>query len=538
MDTTLKRYIQRRDFLALCGTGALTSLLASCATSQPPVADATAAATARPTATPSPTQPPTLTENDWQHLTKNLHGTLVRPGNSQYADAIQLFNPRFDSIHPAAVAYCSSPADVQACLAFAQRFRLPLTPRAGGHSYAGYSTTTGIVIDVTRMNTVTANLQGKTATIGAGARLIDVYTTLAAQGLALPAGSCPTVGIAGLTLGGGVGVLDRKFGLTCDNLQSAQVVLADGRQVTCDASQNSDLFWALRGGGGGNFGVVTEFTFQVYPLSNLTLFTLQWPWANAADVVDAWQNWGPQAPDEVWSSCLLEAPADKGNGPIVQINGVYIGTTTAINGLLQPLLDKIPVAPISRYVSEVSLLDAMLYEAGCSNKSSDACHLPTQNPQGQLSRDTYAAKSDYYAKLLPRAGIDALINAVATRHSSSTLGEGGIGMDAFGGAINRVAASATAFVHRNALFSAQYDGSWTPDSTNTAANANSAWLNATWQAMHPYSNGEAYQNYIDPELSNWQQAYYGSNLQRLQNVKQSYDPHNLFHFAQSIAPTA
>src|SRR5205823_7417159 len=175
-----------------------------------------------------------------------------------------------------------------ACLSFVRRFGLPFAPRAGGHYYAGYSTTTGLVLDITRKNTVTVNANTGIVTVGGGARLIDVYAALAQYGLALPAGSCPTVGIAGLALGGGVGVLGRKFGLTCDTLLSAQVVVADGRLLACDASSNADLFWALRGGGGGNFGVVTSFTFQAQRVAALSLFTLDWPWSNAADVVDAW----------------------------------------------------------------------------------------------------------------------------------------------------------------------------------------------------------------------------------------------------------
>src|SRR5262249_10334799 len=151
---------------------------------------------------------------------------------------------------PAAIAYCASPADIQSCLAFVRNFGLPVAIRAGGHSYAGYSTTTGLVIDVTRMNSITVDTGARTAVIVAGARLSDVYDRLAQDNLVLPAGSCPTVGVAGLTLGGGVGVIGRKFGLTCDSLLAVQVVTADGRVLTCDAQHNADLFWALRGGGG------------------------------------------------------------------------------------------------------------------------------------------------------------------------------------------------------------------------------------------------------------------------------------------------
>ena len=465
-----------------------------------------------------------------------MQGTLVRPDSPQYTTAQQLFDPRYDSVHPAAIAYCASPADVQACLAFVQRFNLPFAPRCGGHSYAGYSTSSGLVIDVTRMNTVNVNVDNTTATIGAGTRLIDVYAGLAQNGLILPAGSCPTVGIAGLTLGGGAGVLDRKFGLTCDNLLAAQVVVANGRTLTCDANHEPDLFWALRGGGGGNFGVVTSFTFQIHPLTTVSLFTLAWPWSSAAAVVDAWQHWAPQAPDELWSNCLLDAPANKQASPIIQVNGVYVGAVTVLNGLLQQLTSQIDAAPTSQYVSEASVLDAMLYEAGCSGKTVSACHLPSQSPDGQVQRDTSGVKSDYFTSLLPRQAINILVNAIANRYNTASLGEGGIGMDAYGGAINRVAADATAFAHRNALFSAQYSASWQASDPSSIVSANHAWQNNMWQAMRPYASGAAYQNYVDPDLSDWQHAYYGTNLPRLQHIKATYDPGNLFHFAQSISP--
>ena len=528
--------MNRREFLALGAVGSLTGLLAACQGGSSASANTTATGQASPTRQASPTHVPSPTNNDWAALAKSLKGPLVRPGNSQYPVARRLFDPRFDGVMPAAIAYCTSPADVQACLAFAHRFNLPLVPRCGGHSYAGYSTTTGIVLDVTRMSAVTVNAGARTATIGSGARLIDVYSALAQRGMTLPAGTCPTVGISGLTLGGGVGVIGRKFGLTCDNLLSAQVVVADGRVLTCDANANSDLFWALRGGGGGNFGVVTSFTFRVYSLGGLSLFTLRWPWSSAAAVVDAWQHWAPQAPDEIWSNCLLQATGDKSADPIIQVNGVYVGAVAPLNTLLAQLTSRIGVAPISRYVWNDTLLNTVLYEAGCYQKSVGQCHLPTQDPNGQVQRVTSGAKSDYFAKILPRQGVNNLVNAVARRHASSILADGGIGLDAFGGAINRVAPDATAFAHRNELFSAQYSAGWTAGDSSSIVAANRAWLNETWQAMRPYASGAAYQNYIDPYLANWQQAYYGANLARLQRIKATYDAANFFHFAQSIPP--
>lgn len=532
--------MNRREFLVLSALGAVPYILTSCGSGTQGSATATPGShhvTPSPTqATPSPTQPPPLTDADWAALAKSLQGTLVRPDSPQYPVAYQLYDPRFDYIRPAAVAYCASPADVQTCLAFVRRFGLPVAPRGGGHSYAGYSTTTGLVVDVTRMNTVTVDAGARMATLGAGARLIDVYAALAQYGLVLPAGSCPTVGIAGLTMGGGIGVIDRKFGLTCDNLLAAQVVVADGSMLTCNASQNPDLFWALRGGGGGNFGVVTSFTFQTHPVSTLSIFTLDWTWSSAADMVNAWQNWAPQAPDELWSNCLLLGTGDKSSNPTARVNGVYVGNVASLNQLLQQLTSQMSVAPYSRFVSAEGILDTMLIEAGCYGLTVGECHLPSQNPQGQEGRSTYSAKSDFFSSLLPRQGIDALLNAINSRQASSVLFGGGILLDACGGAINRVAPDATAFAHRDALFSAQYLAPWNDGASNSVVAANFSWLADTWRAIRPYASGAAYQNYIDPNLADWQSAYYGANLSRLQSVKLAYDPGNLFHFAQSIPP--
>jgi len=538
-DTVPPETMNRREFLTLCAVGVLPAALTACQGESSQVSKEKPRPTRRssPTSQASPTthpSPPSGT--DWSELSRTLRGTLVRPNSQEYPTARQLFNPRFDNVFPTAIAYCASPADVGTCLAFARRFRLPLAPRSGGHSYAGYSTTTGLVLDMTPMNSVVVDAGTRTATVGAGARLIDVYAALAQHGLALPAGTCPAVGIAGLTLGGGVGVLSRKWGLTCDNLLAAQVVVADGRVLTCDTHHDPDLFWALRGSGGGNFGVVTSLSFRVHQLATLSLFTLTWPWSVAATVVDAWQHWAPQAPDEVWSGCLLQATSDKQSDPVVQVYGVSIGDVAPLDSLLQRLTGQVGVAPLNRSLWEASLLETMLDEANCSDKTVGECHLPSQNLHGQVPRSTFRAKSDYFTSFLPRQGLDLLVKAISRCQTSPTLGEGGVGLDAFGGAINRVATDATAFVHRDTLFSAQYTATWNANAPASIVEANHSWLTEMWQEMRPYASGSAYQNYIDPDLIHWQHAYYGSNLLRLQRVKAAYDPSDLFHFEQSISP--
>lgn len=516
--------LNRRTFLTLSTLG-LSGLLAAC--------EGATAHTHMPTPTPvvTPTRQPVPGEADWSALAGSLR--LLRPTESGYPAAHRLFNTRFDGILPQGVAYCTTPADVQACLAFVQRFSLPCAIRCGGHSYAGYSTTTGLQLDVSGMKEISVNPATGRTTVGAGARLIDVYATLAQDGLVIPAGSCPTVGITGLALGGGIGVLGRKFGLTCDTLLSARLVLANGDLVSCDQQTHPDLFWALQGGGGGNFGVVTSLTFQAHAVSQLAVCTLGWPWERAADVFDAWQHWGPQAPDELWSNCLLLGTAPQSPEPLVRVNGIYVGGVASLSVLLQQLSERVGSPPTSSVVAGDSLLEAMLVEAGCYGESVAACHLPGQTPQGLLGRDTSQARSDYAGSPFPRPAIDLLVRAIGQRQSSGMAG-GGIGIDAWGGAIGRIAADATAFVHRDALFSLQYTASWKPTDSASLVATNRSWLSNTWQAMRPYVNGQAYQNYIDPDLTDWQRAYYGLNLPRLQQVKSAYDPANLFQFAQSI----
>ncbi|HEY4376607.1 MAG TPA: FAD-binding oxidoreductase, partial [Acidimicrobiales bacterium] len=451
-----------------------------------------------------------------------------------------LFNPLFDGVHPQGIARCGSAADVAACLAFTEAHGVPFAVRGGGHSFGGYSTSTGLVIDLTPMSQVAVG-PGSTAQIGAGARLIDVYAGLADHGVMIPAGSCPTVGIAGLTLGGGVGVVSRKYGLTIDNLQAAEVVLADGRTVTCDDRHEPDLFWALRGGGAGSFGVVTSFTFRTRPAPSLALGGLHWPWSAAGAVLSAWLDWAPTAPDELWSNALLLAQdtvpsghGKEGGEPTVRVGAVYVGSSGGLASLLDDLVRRVGHAPISRTGHTAGYLDAMRYEGGCSDRSIAQCRLPSQGPAGQLAREASVARAEYLGAKLPDAGIQVIVDAVTRRQADPGLSGGGAAFDAYGGAINRVPPTATAFVHRNPRCGVLLNGTLPAGSEQSVVDANAAWVDGLGMALKPYVDGEAYQNYVDPRRPDWAQAYYGANLARLREVKRRYDPHNRFHFAQSI----
>ncbi|MDH6115298.1 FAD/FMN-containing dehydrogenase [Kitasatospora sp. MAP12-15] len=537
---------ERRQLLRFGMGAAAAAALAGCSSAGRPAGSGTqtgtgaAGASARPS-TPRPgsaTSPSTASTAsagpaDWAALAKDLSGPVVLPGDSRYAAAGRLYQPQFDTVRPGGIAYAASAQDVVTALAFARRYAVPVALRSGGHSYPGWSSGTGLVLDVSELNAVSAS--AGSATVGAGSRLIDVYTGLAARGVTIPAGSCPSVGVAGLTLGGGIGVTSRAYGLTCDSLTGAQVVTADGRILRVDAQAEPDLFWALRGGGGGNFGVVTSLDFRTSPAVDCAYGFLSWPWSSAAKVVEAWQQWAPTAPDQLWADLHLLTWPDGRLQVTSTVN--YLGSQAE----LANQISRLAVPPGTVSLHSASYLATMQVMGGVSGWSQAAAHLPGSlpghSPQGRLTRESYAARSDFYNRAISGSGIAALVAAV--QRYARTVPQGGsaaVTFDALGGAVNRVAPGDTAFVHRDALFIAQYIANY-PDpgaGSGPAVDQSRSWLQDVWSTMRPYASGEAYQNYLDPQLAGWQQAYYGANLARLRQVKQAYDPQGLFRFPQAL----
>ena len=457
----------------------------------------------------------------FDELAYSLRGAVVVRGDAGYDQARVLYNTRFDTYKPQAVVFCESLADVQRTVRWARKHAVRIVPRSGGHSYGGYSSTSGVIVDVSRLNGVTLASGGR-AVVGAGARLIDVYDGLWQHGRTVPAGSCPTVGIAGLTLGGGVGLASRKYGLTCDNLLEATVVLANGTAIVANAHQQSDLYWALRGGGGGNFGVVTRLVFRTHPVGQVATYTLEWPWSDAAKVVQAWQKLAPHAPDALFS--VLNLNAAVGGRARITSAGQFFGSADRLRQLLLPLANA--GTPTRFSVTSRSYMDAQEMWAGCSGTIAE-CHLP---PQGHLGRATFKGKSSFANTPLTTRAIDTMIRRIEARIATGS-GSGIILLDSYGGAINRIKKDATAFVHRDALFSMQYLAYW---DTSAAAEPNLRWLRNFYAAMRPHVSPFAYQNYIDPDLGKWGRAYYGTNLDRLIAVKSRYDPQNVFRSSQSI----
>ncbi|MEU9123165.1 FAD-binding oxidoreductase [Streptomyces sp. NPDC048506] len=437
---------------------------------------------------------------DWDGLRRGLQGTLLRPGDPGFEDARKLFNPLNDNHVPAAVAQCESAEDVRACVLAAAN-RVSLAARSGGHSYVGYSAPhRGLVLDLRRMADVTVRDDG-TATVGAGAPLRSVYTGLSQANRCLPGGSCFTVGISGVTLGGGIGVLQRAFGLTCDRLVSAELITADGRTLTASATRTPDLFWALRGGGGGNFGIVTRFTFATDPAPALTVFTLAFPTGKAAEVLTAWQPWITAAPKELWANFNMSG----GSVPSCRVSGCFVGPSSACSPLLDDLVARTGVLPSRRTVQDRDYFNAMRFFAGRPDResfvaSSRVLSAPASDPRAVV------------ALLTGRAGMSLIL-------------------DPLGGAVAEVGAQQTAFPHRTAFATAQIYATATVASEADVTRS----VGQVVAGLTDLGIGGGYVNYIDPALPDWARCYYGANLERLRSVAHDYDPNRVFDFAQSLS---
>jgi FAD/FMN-containing dehydrogenase len=464
--------------------------------------------------------------NDLRRLARQVSGPVLVPGDPGYGQARLLFNPSFDAARPLAIVYCQAPRDVATAVDFARRHGLRVAARSGGHSFGGYSSPTGgIVVDVSRMRRLEVAPDRASAVVEPGVLNTRLYAGLGGAGLAVPSGTCPTVGLGGLCLGGGFGYSSRKLGLTADNLLELELVSAFGERLTCSADERPDLFWACRGGGGGNFGVATSYRFRVHPVGDVSIFQLAWRWRDAEAVVDAWQSWASGGPDELFSTCSLSrAGGGSPRGPTITSEGQYFGSTAALAALLAPL--EAAARPIQRSISSRSYVAAQQVWADCEPSQ---CARRAANP--------YKVKSAFFADPMPAAGIRTAIEQLdrwpGTAASSPAVG---LQLNSWGGAIARVPPSATAFVHRDARFLGIFGTTWSQDDMPSSVAANRTWLERFYTSIRPYASGFAYQNLIDRELADWAYAYYGSNLPRLEAVKRRYDPTDVFRFAQGLQP--
>jgi hypothetical protein len=462
----------------------------------------------------APSSPPTSA--DWQQLARSVSGTLARPGSSTYNTVRLTQNPRYDGARPLAVLSVAGAKDVATAFAFAQDHGVKVAIRSGGHSYPGWSAGDGaLVVDVRPLHGVSLN--GTTATIGAGASLVQVYDALGTRGRGIAGGSCPTVGIAGLTQGGGVGVLTRAHGLTCDAVTSMRVVLADGRVVTASPSHQPDLYWALRGGGGGHLGVVTSFTMTTFAAPTITRAFLAWPFSAAAHVVPGFLHTVPKADRRLWGTLKLLGGKTHPSGPALFMSATWTGPASRMSAALQPFLSQVP-HPTTDSRSTSSYLDTMLTYAGCSSIPVGQCHT---GPGGSLDRQAFAATSHIINA--PKVDSSVLLAHVNAAQGSG-LQEAGISIDALGGAVNDIGGADTAFGHRGALATVQYTATYDAGPATRAT----SYVRGFRTAMTPTWGNRAYVNYADSSLTNYRHDYFDGNAARLAQVRTSYDPHHFF----------
>ncbi|MBL1080229.1 FAD-binding oxidoreductase [Nocardia sp. 2] len=474
-----------------------------------------------------------IRDETWQELAARIAGRLVRPGDAGYDEARALQIREFDTIRPAGVVYCTGVDDVRAAVLFARTHALAVAPRSGGHSSAGYSTTEGLVIDVTGIADVRRD--GTLIRAGAGIQTIDLLEETAPGGWVIPAGTCATVGLAGLTLGGGIGIATRKYGLTCDRVREMQVVLADGSVVTCDDERHADLFWALRGCGGGNLGIVTELVLEAVPATPVTSYSLSWDWSAAPHVWAAWQQWAPHAPDDLASNVrfALEHP-QAGTQPQVMVLGAWLGDPGELPALLDDLRQRVGRAPEAEFLHTDSYYDTLRTWMGCAELTRAQAHRVGTGPEATLPRDGWHRERGHFVpEPIPAEGIEQILAAFADAPAGDQIRA--LELGAMGGACNRIPSDATAFVHRDQLYYAGLVVEAHDEITDELRASGSAWIDSCQPVLRRWSSPHTYQNLPDPALIDWRTAYYGANQARLAEIAHRYDPDGFFGRPQSLS---
>ncbi|MEU5436582.1 FAD-binding protein [Streptomyces sp. NPDC020719] len=501
--------ITRRSFIGMAGAGAAALSLSGFTTA---------------TAT---------TTSQWDRLRANLTGTLVLPSDSSYQTAKTVEYAQFSLTNPQAVVYAANANDVTNSLIFAQYHDIPVAARSGGHSGGGYSTTTGLVIDVSRLNTVTPG--SGTATVGGGTQLVDVVNGLGASGLAIPGGLFPTVALGGFLQGGGVGLLTRQHGLGLDKVTAAKVVLANGRQVTASATSNPDLFWAIRGGGGGNFGIVTQYTVTPAAVPTLHFAELTYSYDHAVGALHGLTQWLEGAPTTFGSRSNIDLfDAKPGAAPLVVLQVASVGTRAEFDTEIARLIAATGASPIQQNIYTDTYQSAMMKIFGCGSYSQQQCHNNTWDPANgklapfgnALGRGRLLSESPSESDWARMVGVFDTERTAGHFHMFEIV--------ALGGAANTVSRTATAYVHRDSTLLTSYYSFAYGVLSGAELDSAQRFCDNGFAAVDPISRGESYQNFIDPKLADWREAYYGENYPRLSYLKSKYDPYGTFSFAQGI----
>lgn len=448
-----------------------------------------------------------------------LSGSLIRPSDAEYDQARRVWNGMIDR-YPALIARCTGVSDVIAAVNFAREQNLLVAVRGGGHNVAGTATCDGgLVIDLSPMKGIQVDPNARTARAQAGVVWGELDRETQRFGLVTPGGEVSETGIAGLTLSGGMGYLRRKYGLSCDNLISADVVTADGRFLKASADETPDLFWGIRGGG-GNFGIVTSFEYRLHPLGpEVMAASVIYPYEQAETVLRAWRDYTADLPDEVTSACNIwsvpaipDFPEVWHNQVVIMVEGLYAGTIEDGKRALQPLREfGTPLADLSgptRFTALQSEFDSFV-------------------PAGNL----YYWKSINLDALTDDV-VDLTLEAGMNRPTAQTL----FVIRHLGGAINRVGAEETAYGDRSALYNLSFDTCWIdPADTERCI----AWTRAVWEQAAQHTSKGVYLNFPGflEEGDALLRRAYGTNYDRLVALKTKYDPDNLFRLHQNIKPT-
>ncbi len=453
-----------------------------------------------------------------------VSGLVLTPSDALYKRYRPVFNRRFDSIFPAVIVMPNSVPDVQATIGWVRHHGFALGLRGGGHSYLGNSICEGVVIDLRNLNAVRLAGAGRDTAgeiaveVGGGARLIHVASALGRKRLALPLGSCPSVGVGGFTLGGGIGLSSRLLGLASDRLLEVELVTAEGRVVQASARENPGLFWACQGGGGGQLGIVTRMRMRAHRAEQVSWFTMDVDWDRAADALRYWQDWAPDAPREL--TCMLQLFSR----PKARCIGQFYGSATRLRDLLVKLGR---VANATPKLGQGTSAEASMVWADCQGRSLAQCSLPADNQAGLLRRKHYEARGLLFERALPDQAITQIFQYIADRSRMPVRGL--LLLDALGGAVADLAPWATAFAHRSARFSGQIINHGPLDEPYRR------WIADFWSALKPFASRGIYSNYSFAGLDNWQQAIWGDNLRRMLAEKRAWDPDDVFTGRQILS---